>query len=102
MPLKLAVAVPGCGKSSLFEALPPIYKTSAKPERESSFPLSSILEAGVLLWQEFSWNDKMCSFEDLLQVAAGEQLAIRAPCARPIQHHSLGTGQHFLQGCEEG
>ena len=42
----------------------------------------------VLLWQEFSWDDKMCSFEDLLQVAAGEQLSIRVPCARPIQHRN--------------
>ena len=42
----------------------------------------------VLLWQEFSWNEKMCLFGDLLQVVAGEQLSIRAPCARPIQHRN--------------
>ena len=40
----------------------------------------------ALLWQVFSWNDMVCSFEDLLQAAAGEQLSIQVPCVRPIQH----------------
>ena len=103
------VGPPGCGKSTLFEGLSLIYTAGAKPERENSFPLSSILEVDVLLWQEFSWTQKMCAFEDLLQVTAGEQLAIRVPCAKPVQHrntapdvlYSLGAHQHFLQRCQE-
>ena len=82
------VGPPGCGKSTLFEGLSLIYTAGAKPERENRFPLSSILEADVLLWQEFSWAQKMCAFEDLLQVTAGEQLAIRVPCAKPVQHRN--------------
>ena len=43
----------------------------------------------MLLWQEFSWEPKICAFEDLLQVMVGEQLAIRVPCARPVQHRNV-------------
>ena len=84
-----SVGPPGCGKSTVFEALDLVYSTSAKPERENTFPLSGILGAEVLLWQEFSWSSKMCAFEDLLQMLAGEKLAIRVPCARPVQHRNL-------------
>ena len=64
----------------------------------------------ALLRQEISWNGKMCLFEDLLQVAAGEQLSIRVPCARPIQHRNKAplfyTAWEQMSiscmGCEEG
>ena len=82
------VGPPGCGKSTVFEALDIIYKTSAKPERESTFPISGILGAEVLLWQEFAWGPKVCAFEDLLAMLNGEKLAVRVPCARPVQHRN--------------
>ena len=77
---------PGCGKSTVFEDLNLIFNTSGKPARDSSFPLSGILGTDVLLLQEFSWSAKICAFEELLQMLAGERLAVRVPCARPVQH----------------
>ena len=80
------VGPPGCGKSTLFESLCLIYKTGAKPERDNSFALAGLLDAEVLLWQEFSWDKKMCAFEDLLQVMVGEEVGIRVPYAKPVKH----------------
>jgi hypothetical protein len=82
------VGPPGCGKSTVFEALDIVYQTSAKPEQGSSFPLSGILEAEVLLWQEFSWNSRSVAFEDLLQMLVGEKIAVRVPGAKPVQHRN--------------
>ena len=50
------VGPPGCGKSTVLEALELIYKCGAKPERSNSFPLSSSIDQEVLLWQEFKWS----------------------------------------------
>ena len=80
------VGPPGCGKSTVFEDLNLIFNTSGKPVRDSCFPLSGILGTDVLLLQEFSWSAKICAFEELLQMLAGERLAVRVPCARPVQH----------------
>ena len=82
------VGPPGCGKSTVLEALDLIYVTSAKPQRENSFPFAGILGAEVLLWQEFVWGPKVCAFEDLLQLFCGEKLAIRIPHARPVEHRN--------------
>ena len=51
-------------------------------------PISGILCADVLQWQEFSWSSKTCAFEDLLQMLVGERLAVRVPCARPVHHRN--------------
>jgi hypothetical protein len=75
------VGVPGCGKSTMFESLGKIFELCAKPEIGSTFVLAEVLDAqpDVLLWQEFTWDPKGCSFEDLLAVLAGEKVGIRRP-----------------------
>jgi hypothetical protein len=73
------VGVPGCGKSTVFESLGKIFKVSAKPETGSTFALSGIQGADVLLWQEFAWDPKGCAFEDLLAVLCGEHIGLRMP-----------------------
>ena len=79
------IGPPGCGKSTVFEALDLIYEVSGKPQRESSFPFAGVLEAEVLLWQEFTWTPQMCAFEDLLSLMAGEKFGIREPGKKPRQ-----------------
>ena len=79
------IGPPGCGKSTVLEALDLIYKVSGKPQRENTFPLASVMDSEVLLWQEFSWDSKMCSFEDLLSLMAGEKFGIRIPREKPQQ-----------------
>lgn len=80
------VGRPGCGKSMLFEWMDQVFRVSGKPQRENSFALAGVLDAEVLLWQEFSYNKKAFAFEDLLSVLAGEQVEIRVPNARPVPH----------------
>ena len=79
------IGPPGCGKSTVFEALDLIYEVSGKPQRENTFPLASVMDSEVLLWQEFGWDSKMCSFEDLLSLMAGEKFGIRVPNKKPQQ-----------------
>ena len=76
---------PGCGKRTVFEALDLIYEVSGKPQRESSFPFAGVLDAEVLLWQEFTWTAQLCAFEDLLSLMAGEKFGIREPNKKPRQ-----------------
>lgn len=80
------VGVPGCGKSTVFESLRKIYKVSAKPEVGSTFSLAGILDAEVLLWQEFEWDPKGVAFNDLLAVLAAEQVGIRQPGTKQQEH----------------
>ena len=79
---------PGCGKSMMFEWMDQLFCVSGKPERDSSFPLSGILNADVLLWQEFTYNKETLAFEDLLSVLVGELTAVRVPGAPPVQHRN--------------
>ena len=79
---------PGMGKSMVFESLDTIFAVSAKPTRESTFPFEGILGAEVLLWQEFAYTKRMCAWEDLLAVMAGEKLAVRCCAAKPVQHRN--------------
>merc|ERR1712012_412895 len=65
------IGPPGCGKSTVFEGLDLIFRVCGAPERDSSFPLAGLLDAEVLLWQEFTWEAKLCAFEDLLSLTAG-------------------------------
>lgn len=82
------IGMPGSGKSTVLEPLDSIYNVCGKPERDNSFPLSGVLEAEVLLWQEFSYETKICAFEDLLSLMVGERFGIRVPADRPIQHRN--------------
>ena len=80
------VGAPGCGKSTVFEALPCVYKVCAKPQRECTFALAGVLDAEVLLWQEWAWERKTVAWEDMLSLLCGENLGIRLPSAPPVTH----------------
>ena len=62
-----------------------IYEVSGNPQRESTCPLASVVDAEVLLWQEFTWTPQMCAFEDLLSFMAGEKFGVREPGKKPRQ-----------------
>ena len=79
------IGPPGCGKSTVFDALDLIFEVAGKPERDSSFPFANLMDAEVLLWQEFTWHPKMCAFEDLLSLLCGERFGVRVPCKKPHQ-----------------
>ena len=79
---------PGMGKSTVLEPLDDIFVTSAKPQRDSSFPLEGILGAEVLLWQEFTYSKRTLAWEDLLALLVGEKLAVRCCGTKPVQHRN--------------
>ena len=79
------IGPPGCGKSTVFEALDLIFVVTGKPQRDHSFALAGVLDAEVLLWQEFTWEPKVCAFEDLMSLMAGEKFGIREPGKKPRQ-----------------
>lgn len=79
---------PGLGKSMLFDPLDEIYRVCGRPQRDSSFPFADVLDADVLVWQEFKWSSKVCAWEDLLSLLCGEKFGIRQPGAKPTQHRN--------------
>ena len=80
------VGPPGCGKSTVFDALDTVFRVSGKPQSGSTFPFLDIVDAEVLLWQEFVWDANMCSFEDILSLMCGERIGIRQPGKKPLPH----------------
>ena len=76
------------GKSMVFESLDEVFSVGGKPQQGSSFPLSDIIDVDVLLWQEFKWSPKVCSWEDLLSILCGEKLGIRMPGTKGVQHRN--------------
>ena len=82
------IGPPGCGKSTVFEALDTIYAVCGKPQRDSTFPFNGVMEAEVLLWQEFAWESTICAFEDLLSLMVGEKFGIRVPGKKTVQHRN--------------
>ena len=78
------IGAPGCGKSMLFEPFVGIFDVAGKPQSRSSFPLSGILDASLLLWQDFKHDDRTIVFEDLLNLLVGELLSIRVPHQRNV------------------
>ena len=70
----------GCGKSMVFESFDKIFsKVMGKPDSKSSFPLTNVVDAQLLLWNEYKHKDSILLFEDLLAIAAGERIEIRIP-----------------------
>ena len=69
----------GCGKSSLLEPLDLIFKAAAKPQRGSTFPLSRVPEAEILLWQDYAHDEGTLAFSDLLALLTGEAVDLRMP-----------------------
>lgn len=69
----------GCGKSSLLEPLQAVFETAAKPQKGSTFPLSRVPQADILLWQDYHHDEGTIAFCDLLALLVGEGLDIRMP-----------------------
>ena len=95
------IGPPGLGKSMIFEPLDEIFEVGGRPQRDCSFPFASLMEADVLLWQEFKFSHKLCSWEDLLALLSGEKFGLRIPNAKPKQHRNLApmfyTGRQPLR-----
>ena len=82
------IGQPGCGKSMMFEPFDDIYTVMGKPEDRSSFPLAGVLDAQVLLWQDWRHNDATVLFEDILSLIVGERMSIRCPFKKNISHRN--------------
>ena len=78
------IGEPGCCKSMLFEPFDGIFDVMGKPESKSSFPLAGVLDAQVLLWQDWKHNDATILFEDILSLIVGERMAIRCPFKKNV------------------
>ena len=73
------VGEPGCGKSMILQPLESIFKTMPPPEDGSSFPLSGLVDAEILLWQDFEYQSKTLNYTDLLRLLVGERIGVRIP-----------------------
>jgi len=82
------IGEPGCGKSMVFEPFDDIFHVMGKPDSKSTFPMSGIIDAHTLVWQEYYHKDKIVLFEDLLAVLAGERLEIRVPHRKNHSHRN--------------
>ncbi len=82
------VGVPGCGKSTIFDSLDCIFKVMGKPERGSSFPLAGMMDAHILVWQDYCHHDSTMLFEDILSLSVGESIEIRVPHSRNVRHRN--------------
>ena len=56
------VGVPGSGKSTILQPLEAIFSTLPPPQEGSSFPLSALPDAAILLWQDFEFQPTFASF----------------------------------------
>ena len=95
------VGEPGCGKSMLFESFDGIFSVMGKPQRGSSFPLASAIDADVLLWQDWKHDDATVLFEDMLSFLVGERIDIRVPHQKNVSFRNTSplfyTSNSFLQ-----
>ena len=48
-------------------------------QRGSTFPLTNVMGADVLLWQDYSHDEGTVAFSDLLGMLTGESIGIRIP-----------------------
>jgi hypothetical protein len=82
------IGEPGCGKSMLFEPFDSIFSVMGKPEGTSTFALANVVDAHVLLWQEYKHKDSTVMFEDILAICAGERMEIREPHKKNRSHRN--------------
>ena len=68
----------------ILQPLESIYKTMPPPEDGSSFPLSGLVDAEILLWQDFEYQSKTLNFTDLLRLLVGERIGVRIPGQKNI------------------
>ena len=71
------VGQPGSGKSMIFQPLELIYQTMPAPEAGSTFAMSGLVDAEIVLWQDFEYDHKTVNFQDLLRMLVGEKLPFR-------------------------
>ncbi|CAE8649081.1 unnamed protein product, partial [Polarella glacialis] len=65
--------------SSLLEPLEKIFDAAPKPQKGSTFPLTSVVESDIILWQDYDHDDQTVKFTDLLALFVGESVGIRRP-----------------------
>ena len=80
--------VAGCGKSTLLEPLEFVFETLGKPQKGSSFPLGTLPQSEIMLWQDFEHDENTVAFTDLLSVFVGESVELRTPCALNRKHRN--------------
>lgn len=73
------VGEPGSGKSMIFQPMESIFRTMPPPEDGSTFPLSGIVDAEIMLWQDFEYSQHTLHFMDLLRLLVGERVGVRIP-----------------------
>ena len=83
------IGEPGCGKSMVFESMDLIFKTMGKPDAKSTFPMAGVLDAALLVWQDYKHKDSIILFEDLLSLIAGERMEIRVPHRVNVSHRNV-------------
>ena len=69
----------GAGKSMLLEPFAQIFAIAGKPQKGSSFPLANVLNADLILWQDYKHHEATLSYTDLLSLLVGENVDIRIP-----------------------
>ena len=79
------VGEPGCGKSMILQPLESIYEAMPPPEEGSTFPLSGLIDAEILLWQDFEYQSKTINFADLLRLLVGERIGVRIPGQKNVK-----------------
>ena len=82
------VGVPGSGKSTILQPLESIFCTLPPPQEGSSFPLSGLPDAEILLWQDFEFHPNTMSFMDLLRLLVGERIGIRIPGQKNVSFNN--------------
>ena len=68
---------PGCRKSLLFEPFDQIFAVMGRPDSNSTFPMARVLNACLLLWEEYKNKDGIVLFEDFLALLVGERMKRR-------------------------
>ena len=80
------VGAPGCGKSLLVEALRRIFAAMPAPQAGSTFPLTDLPSAEILLWQDVDAATLPITWSDLLKLLVGEAIGIRMPGSKNLAY----------------
>lgn len=75
-----------CAKSFLLEPLSLIYATFNKPGKNTSFPLEKLPQYELVLWNEFTFDKSLMSWEDLLNWMDGKGFEIAVKGSVNIKH----------------
>ena len=73
------VGEPGSGKSMILQPLESIFQTMPPPEDGSTFPMCGLIDAEIILFQDFEYDPKTVNFQDLLRLLVGERMGVRVP-----------------------